>query len=82
MGFDIKRIKFEHNVGSNDQKVRYAIGILSAGYSLIVANVFFLLIGIVLIGSAYLTWCPAYSGFAMNTCDTDASKKGETRVSG
>lgn len=72
--FSFKRIKFEHNVGEKDQKIRYGIGIVLVLISLFLANVFFLLLGIVLIGSAYLTWCPVLSGLGMNTCSADAAK--------
>ena len=74
MDFSFKRIKFEHNVGEKDQKIRYGIGIGFVLISLIIANVFLLLLGIVLIGSAYLSWCPAYSGLAMNTCSDGANE--------
>ena len=74
MTFSFKRIKFEHNLGEKDQKIRYGIGIGLVLISLFIANVIFLLVGIALIGSAYLSWCPAYSGLAMNTC-SDAGTK-------
>ena len=74
MDFSFKRIKFEHNVGEKDQKIRYGIGIGLVFISLFVANVFLLLLGIVLIVSAYLSWCPAYSGLAINTCSNGANE--------
>ncbi len=76
MSFSFKRIKFEHNLGDKDQKIRYGFGIGFVFISLFIANVFLLLSGILLIGSAYLSWCPAYSGMAKNTCsDSTASNK-------
>ena len=77
MDFSFKRIKFEHNVGEKDQKIRYGIGIVFVLISLFNANVFLLLLGVVLIVSAYLTWCPAYSGLAMNTCADEANESKE-----
>ncbi len=74
MDFSFKRIKFEHNVGEKDQKIRYGIGTGFVCISLFTANAFLLLFGIALIGSAYLSWCPAYSGLAMNTCSGEAKQ--------
>ena len=74
MDFSYKRIKFEHNVGEKDQKIRYGIGIGFVLISLFIANLFLLSLGIALILSAYLTWCPAYSGLSMNTCSNGANE--------
>ena len=79
MSFDVKRmVKFEHNVGSTDQKIRYAVGIAALLLAVFKGNIFLLVLGIILVGSAYLTWCPILSGLGKNTCGTDA---GETAPS-
>jgi len=72
MSFDVKRmVKFEHNVGSKDQKIRYAVGIVALLLAIFKGNIFLLVLGIILVGSAYLTWCPILSGLGKNTCGTD-----------
>lgn len=72
MNFDFKRmLQFEHNVGEKDQKIRYAAGAAVLLISVFLGNIFLLLLGIVLVGSAYLTWCPILSGLGKNTCATD-----------
>ncbi len=72
MNFDFKRmVHFEHNVGSTDQKIRYAVGIAALLVAVFWGNIFLLVLGIILVGSAYLTWCPVLSGLGKNTCGTD-----------
>ncbi len=72
MSFDIKKaIKFEKNVGKKDQQIRYGVGSVSLLIAMIKGNIFFLLLGIYLLGSAYLTWCPVMSGMSKNTSDAD-----------
>jgi len=72
MKFDIKKaMKFEKNVGKKDQQIPYGAGAVSLVIAMIYGSSLFLLLGIVLVGSAYLTWCPAMSGLGKNTCDTD-----------
>jgi len=75
MSFDVKRmVKFEHNVGSTDQKIRYAVGIAALLAAVIWGNIFLLVLGIILVGSAYMTWCPILSGLGKNTCGTEAGE--------
>lgn len=72
MSFDYKRlIKFEHNLGAKDKKVRLYSGIVLLSVSLFTASVLMLLVGLVLVATAYFGWCPAYSGFDKNTLDQD-----------
>ena len=72
MSFDYKRlVKFEHNLGAKDKKVRLYSGIVLLSVSLFTASVLMLLVGLVLVGTAYSGWCPAYSGFDKNTLDQD-----------
>lgn len=64
-------MKFEKNVGKKDQQIRYAVGSVSLLIAMIKGNIFFLFLGIILLGSAYLTWCPVMSGMGKNTSDGD-----------
>lgn len=74
MSFDYKRlIKFEHNIGSKDKKVRLVAGVVLLAVSLFTAKVLLLLVGLVLVATSYFGWCPAYSGFDKNTLDADAT---------
>ena len=69
VNFNYKNIKFEKNLGRLDQIVRYAIGSILLLYAIFTGKIIPLLLGVALVASAYVTWCPAYSGFSMNTCD-------------
>jgi hypothetical protein len=72
MSFDYKRlVKFEHNLGAKDKKVRLYSGIVLLSVSLFTASVLMLLVGLVLVGTAYSGWCPAYSGLDKNSLDQD-----------
>ena len=75
MNFDYKRlIKFEHNIGAKDKKVRMWSGVVLLVASLFTASVLMLLIGLVLVATSYFGWCPAYSGFEYRTnAATDAA---------
>lgn len=71
MSFDYKRmIRFEHNVGQKEKKQRMAAGAVLLFISVFTAKIALLLIGLVLIATGYSGWCPAYSGFGKNTCET------------
>lgn len=68
MAFDFKRVlKPEVNVGLQDQKVRYGVGIFALLVSVFLANIPLLLIGGILVATARFRWCPAYSGLSMST---------------
>lgn len=68
MSFDFKRmLKPELNVGLQDQKVRYGVGIGALLVSVFLANIALLMIGGILVGSAKLRWCPVYSGLCKST---------------
>ncbi len=70
MSFDYKRlVKFEHNVGAKDKKVRLVSGIVLLVASLFSASVLMLLVGLVLVATSYFGWCPAYSGFGKSTLE-------------
>jgi hypothetical protein len=72
MSFDYKRmIKFEHNIGLKDKRVRMISGVVLLVASLFTASVLMLLVGLVLVATSYFGWCPAYSGFGKNTLGAD-----------
>lgn len=74
MNFDYKRlVKFEHNVGIKDKKVRMAAGVVLLAVSLFTAQVLLLLVGLILVATSYFGWCPAYSGFGKSTLEADAA---------
>lgn len=68
MSFDYKRlVKFEHNLGAKDKKVRLYSGVVLLAVSLFTASVLMLLVGLVLVATSYSGWCPLYSGLNKNT---------------
>lgn len=70
MSFDYKRmIKFEHNVGAKDKKIRLYAGVALLAVSLFTASIILLLVGLVLVATSYFGWCPAYSGFGKNSLE-------------
>ena len=74
MKFDYKRlVKFEHNVSEQEKKIRLGVGAAMILVSLFLANILLLLVGLVLITTGYIGWCPAYSGFDKNTCGVNES---------
>ena len=72
MKFDYKRlIKFEHNVNEKEKQLRLIAGGISIVISLFLANILLLLIGLLLVTSGYIGWCPAYSALDRPLCTTD-----------
>ncbi|HLF97876.1 MAG TPA: DUF2892 domain-containing protein [Methylococcaceae bacterium] len=75
MAFDLKSIDFkkmckrELNVGTKDQQIRYWVGGAALLLSVFLGNVFLLIVGVALVGSAYLRWCPAYSALSKSTAE-------------
>ncbi len=69
MSFDYKRVfKFEHNVGDKEKNMRLVAGSALLLISLFTAKIILLLVGLILVATGYIGWCPAYSGFGRNTC--------------
>ncbi|MBD9361380.1 YgaP family membrane protein [Methylomonas fluvii] len=78
MSFDYKRlIKFEHNIGEKDKKVRMVSGVVLLSVSLFTASILMLLVGLVLVATSYSGWCPVYSGMEKNTLGADAGSTGQ-----
>lgn len=79
MNFDIKKMtKRELNVGLRDQKVRYGVGAVLALISVFLANIPLLIIGVILLASARLRWCPVYSGLGRSTVDPSEEQADST----
>jgi hypothetical protein len=69
MSFDYKRmLKFEHNIGAKEAKLRIMAGSAALLVSIFTAKIILLVIGLVLVAEGYVGWCPAYSGMGKNTC--------------
>jgi hypothetical protein len=72
MTFDFKRMwKRETNVGLKDRKLRFAVGSVALFASIFLANIPLLLIGGILVATAFLRWCPVYSGLGKSTVDPE-----------
>lgn len=71
--FDIKKVKYEINVGSKDQNIRYIGGAVLLGASVFLGSVPLLILGGLLVVTAFTRWCPAYSAFQHNTLCSEAA---------
>lgn len=69
----LKIIKPALNVGAKEQKIRFMIGSALVFISVFTACILFLLLGLILIGTAYLGRCPVYASFNYNTLEQDDS---------
>lgn len=69
--FDFKKIKYEVNVGTRDQQIRYGVGCVALLLSVFMGSVFLLIVGCALVASAYVRWCPAYSAVEQNTLEEE-----------
>jgi hypothetical protein len=70
MNFDIKRaMTREFNVGGKEQRIRYGVGIGMLLVSVFLANIPLLLMGVVLVATAKLQWCPVYSGLSKSSVE-------------
>jgi hypothetical protein len=71
MNFDVKRmIKKELNIGDKDANLRLWGGLAALFVSVFAGSIPLLLIGIALVVTSRLRWCPVYSGMEKNTCDS------------
>lgn len=71
MNFDVKRmLKFEHNVGAKEKQYRLYAGAALVVVSVFLANIFLLVIGVILTATGFSGWCPVYSGMNKNTLET------------
>lgn len=73
MNFDIARAThYERNLGQNSQKNRYLAGGIIMLFGVFYGYLSVLLLGLLIIGTAYLTWCPVLSGLGKNTTSSDS----------
>jgi Protein of unknown function (DUF2892) len=69
MSFDFKRmIKFEYNVGDKEKKYRLYGGAALIVLSIFTASIALLVIGMVLVATGFMGFCPVYAGLGKNTC--------------
>ncbi len=84
MSFDFKRmLKYQRNVGDQDQKIRYGVGALACLISLFLGSIPLLLLGIALFASGYTRFCPLYAGMGRSTfssCCGGQAKKADTHA--
>ncbi len=74
MSFDFNRMmKFEHNVGAKEKKYRLYGGAALLVLSIFTAQVFLLLVGLIMVATGYSGWCPVYSGLSKNTVSPEDS---------
>ncbi|KAF3982031.1 MAG: DUF2892 domain-containing protein [Methylococcales symbiont of Hymedesmia sp. n. MRB-2018] len=72
MDFDYKRlVKLEVNVGEKEKKMRLIAGSVLVFISLFPASVILLIVGIILLASAYTKMCPFNSALHRNTCEPE-----------
>jgi len=84
MSFDYKRmIKFEHNVGEKEKKYRLYGGAALIALSIFTASIALLVIGMVLVATGFMGFCPVYAGLGKNTCCAGhGSEAGDSTVTG
>jgi len=74
MSFDVKRmIKFEHNIGGKEKQYRLYAGVAALVVAIFSGSIPLLLIGLLLAGTGFSGWCPAYSGLGKSTCEASAA---------
>jgi hypothetical protein len=67
------------NVGTIDRSIRALVGIAAIGANLLglvvgTPGIVALAVGVVLIGTAAIGWCPPYTLLGINTCTTRAGE--------
>lgn len=65
------------NVGNTDRVVRAVLGVLLIGAAAVNGSWVGALIGAVLLGTAYLRFCPAYRAFGYSSIKDDGTAKDE-----
>lgn len=82
MSFDFKRaLKFEHNVGAKEKQYRLYGGAALIVVSVFTAEITLLLVGLILVGTGFTGFCPAYAGMGKNTCDASAAPAEDSSAS-
>ncbi|MCD2450683.1 DUF2892 domain-containing protein [Methylicorpusculum oleiharenae] len=81
MNFDVKRmVKFEHNIGVPEKKYRMFGGAALVLASLFTAKILLIIVGMILIATAYSGWCPVYSGLNKSTLTPDSPAAPESSI--
>ncbi|HPI72036.1 MAG TPA: DUF2892 domain-containing protein [bacterium] len=57
------------NIGTTDRTIRIVLGLIILVMGVIFKS-YFGLLGLLLIATGLLRWCPAYLPFGLNTCRT------------
>jgi|GEM_PF-161741 len=79
MNFDFKRmLKFELNIADKEKKYRLYAGIALIVISVFMADILFLVLGLILAGTGFSGWCPVYSGLNKNTLTGSEATNSET----
>ncbi|GEM_PF-931069 len=65
----LNEIKASPNVGTNEQEIRFVGGLVVLLASAATASVILMVVGVYLLATAYLRWCPGYSKLGKNTCE-------------
>jgi len=71
-------LKRELNVGLKEQKIRYRVGSGLLLASVFMGNIPLLVLGGLLVATAFMRWCPAYSGMSRSTVDPTEPASGRT----
>lgn len=75
MKFDYKRmLKKELNVGSKEKQIRLIAGLGLILISIPLAKIILLIVGLILVATGYVGWCPINSGFGRNSYETEQTK--------
>ena len=64
------------NIGKNDKNIRLALGVLIVLWGLFYKN-WWGLIGLLLLITAFVSWCPLYAVLGIKTCKHDEEKNKE-----
>ncbi len=71
MSFDFNRmLKREFNVGKKDEQIRLGVGVAMLVLAWMLDSVLFIVVGLLLIVTSTLRWCPAYSGLGKSTVES------------
>jgi hypothetical protein len=70
MSFDFNRaIKKELNIGLKERNYRFIGGSALLLISVFLGNIFVLILGGILVATAFMRWCPVYSGLSRSSVD-------------
>jgi hypothetical protein len=71
MNFDVNHmLKRKLNVGKKDQQIRLGAGVAVLVLAWMLDSILFILLGLLLIVTSNLRWCPAYSAIGKSTVES------------